>query len=105
MGLRKFKSRSCKDPGMAGKFLVPNMADISRDISQKNLICGDSFFITNLNSEPCSGQEEKMIANYLSVSLQSPVFISQTFSVLSYEPLTTFSSSTWIKMDTNSIVR
>ena len=27
--------------------------------------------------------------------------MSQTFNVLSYEPLTTFSSSTWIKMHTN----
>jgi len=105
-GLRRFKTRSWEDPGVVGKFLVLNMADVSRNISQKNLIC-DSFFTENYNKlfklrALFESRGESDITNYLSVSLQSPVFMSHTFNVLSYEPLTTFSSSTWIKKCTQT---
>lgn len=105
-GLWGFKTRSWEDPGVVGKFLVLNMDDVSRNISQKNLIC-DSFFTENYNKSfklraLFESKGESDITNYLSVSLQSPVFMSQTFNVLSYEPLTTFSSSTWIKKCTQT---
>lgn len=72
----------------------------------EKLIC-DSFFTENYNKlfklrALFELRGESDITNYLSVSLQSPVFMSQTFNVLSYEPLTTFSSSTWIKKCTQT---